>query len=69
MEKLYNTICHFVGLRLLTLGSQLVGMRIVSIYNDESNQHVLAIHMAVNESHLNSSVRTYVEVLDGGYEH
>lgn len=68
MELLFNKICNFIGLRLLTLGAQLSGYNVVTLYNPEGDEYVRAVHLAENETHLNSSMRTYVESLDASYE-
>lgn len=68
MEQLFTNICHYIGLRLLTLGSQLCGYNVVTLYNPEGDEYVRAVHVAENETHLNSSMRTYVESLDASYE-
>ncbi len=68
MELLFNKICNFIGLRLLTLGAQLSGYSIVTLYNPGGDQYVRAVHLAENETHLNNSMRTYVEALDASYE-
>jgi hypothetical protein len=69
MEKLFTSICHFVGLRLLTLGSQLCGFRIVAVYSPEDRKDELhAVHLATSEAQLNSSMRSYVESLEATYE-
>lgn len=68
MELLFNKICNFIGLRLLTLGAQLSGYSVITLYNPEGDQYVRAIHLAENPTHLNNSMRTYVESLDASYE-
>jgi hypothetical protein len=51
MEKMFNKVCQFVGLRLLTLGSQLCGFTVVSMYSEDNLLH--AIYFATGESKLN----------------
>ncbi len=68
MEQLYTTICHFVGLRLFTLGAQLCGYQVITMYQPDGDPHVRAMHVAEDPTQLNNSMRTYVEALDASYE-
>lgn len=68
MEKLFTEICHFIGLRLFTLGAQLCGYNVVSLYQPDGDPYVRAMHVAGTETDLNNSMRTYVEELDKTYE-
>lgn len=67
IERTFNAVCGFVGLRLLALGLQLSGFRIVCFYNSPDRDAVLAIHAAVTAADLNSSMREFVERLDASY--
>jgi hypothetical protein len=67
LTELYTKISHFVGLKLFVLGSQLAGFRIVTMYQPEGNPYIQAVHVAVNETQLNNSMRSYVEQLDQTY--
>jgi hypothetical protein len=67
LSDLYTKISHFVGLKLFVLGSQLTGFRIVTMYQPEGNPYIQAVHVAVNETQLNNSMRSYVEQLDQTY--
>lgn len=67
LSELYTKISHFVGLKLFVLGSQLAGFRIVTMYQPEGNPYIQAVHVAVNETQLNNSMRSYVEQLDQTY--
>ena len=68
MEQLYTNICQYIGLRLFTLGAQLCGYNVVTLYNPEGDDRVRAMHVAESETQLNNSMRTYVESLDQSYE-
>lgn len=68
MEKLFTDISHFIGLRLFTLGAQLCGYTIFTMYQPEGDPYVRAMHVAGSETDLNNSMRTYVEELDKSYE-
>lgn len=68
MEKLFTEICHFIGLRLFTLGAQLCGYQVFTMYQPEGDPHVRAMHVATDPTQLNNSMRTYVEALDASYE-
>ena len=68
MEQLYTNICQYIGLRLLTLGAQLSGYHVITLYNPEGDEYVRAIHLAENPTQLNNSMRSYVESLDNSYE-
>jgi len=68
MEHLYTNICRWIGLRLFTLGAQLSGFNVFTFYQPEGDPYVRAIHVAADPTHLNSSMRTYVEALDASYE-
>ena len=67
LSDLYTKISHFVGLKLFVLWSQLTGFRIVTMYQPEGNSYIQAVHVAVNETQLNNSMRSYVEQLDQTY--
>lgn len=68
MEKLFTNICHYIGLRLFTLGAQLSGFQVFCMYQPEGDPYVRAMHAATDPAQLNSSMRTYVEQLDASYE-
>jgi hypothetical protein len=68
MEKLYNNICHYIGLRLFTLGAQLSGFQVFCMYQPEGDPFVRAMHAATDPTQLNNSMRTYVDDLDATYE-
>jgi hypothetical protein len=67
LSDLYSKVSQSVGLKLLVLGSQLAGFRIVTMYQPEGDPYVRAMHVAINETHLNNSMRSYVEQLDQTY--
>jgi hypothetical protein len=67
LSDLYSKVSQSVGLKLLVLGSQLSGFRIVTMYQPEGDPYVRAMHVAINETHLNNSMRSYVEQLDQTY--
>ena len=69
LERTFNAVCEFVGLRLLALGLQLSGFRVVCFYNSPERDAVLAIHAAVTEADLTSSMREFVERLDASYSY
>ena len=54
-------------MRLLALGLQLSGFRVICIYNSPDKKSVRAIHVAVSEADLTSSMREFVENLDASY--
>jgi len=68
LERTFNTVCEFVGVRLLRLSLQLCGFRIVCFYKSPDGESLRAMHVAVSESDLNSSMREYVDNLDASYE-
>ena len=68
MEQLFTNICHYVGLRLFTLGAQLCGYNVFTMYQPKGDPHVRAMHVATDPTQLNNSMRTYVELLDQSYE-
>jgi hypothetical protein len=67
LNDLYSRLSQSVGLKLLVLGSQLSGFRIVTMYQPEGDPYVRAMHLAVDETQLNNSMRSYVEQLDQTY--
>lgn len=68
MEQLFTNICHFVGLRLFTMGAQLCGYNVITMYQPEGDPYVRAMHAATSPTQLNNSMRSYVESLDNSYE-
>ena len=68
MEQLFTNLCHFIGLRLFTLGAQLCGYQVITMYQPEGDPHIRAMHVASDPTQLNNSMRTYVEALDASYE-
>lgn len=67
LTKTFETICQFIGGRLMLLGHQLLGFRVICIYSPDK-QHVRAIHVALSEADLNSSMREFVDNLDSSYK-
>jgi hypothetical protein len=68
MEKLFTNICHYIGLRLFTLGAQLSGFQVFCMYQPDGDPFVRAMHVATDPTQLNNSMRTYVDDLDRSYE-
>jgi hypothetical protein len=68
LERTFDAVCEFVGLRLLALGLQLSGFRVVCFYNSPDRESVRALHAAITEADLTSSMREFVDTLDASYE-
>lgn len=69
LERTFDAVCHFVGMRMLALGLQLSGFRIVCFYKTPDGEGIRAMHVAVTEADLTSSMREFVENLDASYSY
>lgn len=68
LEHTFTKACEYVGARLLRLSLQLCGFRIVCFYKSPDGESLRAMHVAVSEADLNSSMREFVDKLDASYE-
>jgi len=68
LERTYTAICDWVGMRMLALGLQLTNFRVVCLYKTPDGEGIRAMHVAISEADLTSSMREFVDNLDASYE-
>lgn len=68
LERTFDAVCHFVGQHMLVFGLQLSGFRVICFYKTPDGEGIRAMHVAISEADLTSSMREFVENLDASYE-